>query len=73
MGYNNNNFVIYVDSKNFYSPVEGDITTIDVKNGRLQLMFTTYGKGGVPRQIYEFAYNMTTHNLDYVDKGVSYY
>lgn len=71
MGYRNDEWCIYVDENDFYNPIQGDISKLDLENGRLRLIYTTYGVR-VPKQIYEFGYNTVKRQLDYVDKGIVY-
>ena len=71
MGYDDGKWHIYVDSKDFYDPLQSDYTHLDVKNSSLQLVFGEMGTRNTREQIYEFGYNIDTHRFAYIDKGIT--
>lgn len=71
MGYDDGKWYVYVNSKNFHDPLQSDYTSIDVENGRLQLVFGEMGTRNTRRQIYELGYNIDTQKFAYIDKGIT--
>ena len=71
MGYDAGEWYVYVDSDDFYDPIRGEVTHLDVNNGHLQLIFGEIGRWNIRKQIYEFGYNLDTRTLNYKDKGIT--
>ena len=71
MGYDEGEWYVYVDSKNFYDPLQSDYKNLDVENASLRLVFGEMATRNARRQIYEFGYNLDTRSFAYIDKGIS--
>ena len=71
MGYDEGKWYVYVNSKDFYDPLQSDYTSLDVENSSLQLVFGEMGTRNTRKQIYELGYNLDTRNFAYIDKGIT--
>lgn len=71
MGYDEGKWYVYVNSKDFYDPLQSDYTSIDIENGILQLVFGEMGTRSARKQIYELGYDNDTQNFVYIDKGIT--
>lgn len=71
MGYDEGKWYVYVNSKDFYDPLQSDYTSLDVENTSLQLVFGEMATRNARKQIYELGYNLDTCNFAYIDRGIT--